>query len=109
MKLPKKADFRAERWVPEPTASQLIFEANAHIFLDERSQWPRGNFSTAELVVSTSFLNVYPDVVKKIIEADVYETLWINSNIDNATKLHDYDIATLASSSRSTSRSCIMP
>ncbi len=64
-------------WVPEPTASELIFQANAHVFLDERAIWPGGNFSTAELVVSTSFLNAHPDVVKKIIAADVNDTMWI--------------------------------
>jgi len=84
-------------WVPEPTASQLLYETASHVFVNEQNLWPGGNFSTAELVVSTSFLNAHPDVVKKIIEADVYETLWINNNIANATKLLDYYIGTLTS------------
>ncbi len=84
-------------WVPEPTASQLIYEADCHVFVNEQQLWPGGNFSTAELVVSTSFLNNHPDVVKKIIEADVFETNWINSHIANATNLLDFDIATLSS------------
>ena len=84
-------------WVPEPTASELIFEANAHVFLDERSIWPGGNFSTAELVVSTSFLNAHPDVVKKIIEADVNDTMWINNNPTQAAALINARIANLTS------------
>lgn len=84
-------------WVPEPTASELIFEANAHVFLDERSLWPGGNFSTAELVVSTSFLNAHPDVVKKIIEADVNDTMWINNNPTQALPLINNAIANLTS------------
>ena len=84
-------------WVPEPTASQLIYEADCHVFVDERNLWPGGNFSTAELVVTTSFLNNHPDVVKKIIEAEVFETQWINNNVANATKLLDYYVGSLSS------------
>ncbi len=84
-------------WVPEPTASQLIFQANCHVFLDERMLWPGGNFSTAELVVSTSFLNAHPDVVKKVIEADVNDTMWIDNNAAKAATLIDDRIANLTS------------
>jgi NitT/TauT family transport system substrate-binding protein len=90
-------------WVPEPTASQLIFQANCHVFLDERSLWPGGNFSTAELVVSTSFLNAHPDVVKKIIEADVNDTMWIDSNPAKAATLIDDRIANLTSTTATNS------
>ena len=84
-------------WVPEPTASELIFEANAHVFLDERSIWPNESFSTAELVVRTAFLTAHPDVVKKIIEADVNDTIWINANPTKAFPLIDAGIANLTS------------
>jgi len=82
-------------WVPEPTASQLIYQANCHVFLDERNLWPGGNFSTAELVVSTSFLNAHPDVVRKAIAADVNNTLWITKNPAQAATLIDNRIANL--------------
>jgi NitT/TauT family transport system substrate-binding protein len=82
-------------WVPEPTASQLIYQANCHVFLDERSLWPGGNFSTAELVVSTSFLNTHPDVVRKVIAADVNDTIWITKNPAQAATLIDNRIANL--------------
>ena len=84
-------------WVPEPYASALIFQANCHVFLDERNLWPGGNFSTAELVVSTSFLNAHADVVKKIIAADVNDTLWIGKNTEKANTLIDNRIANLTS------------
>jgi NitT/TauT family transport system substrate-binding protein len=84
-------------WVPEPTASELIYQANCHVFLDERSLWPGGNFSTAELVVSTSFLSAHPDVVKKVIEADVNDTLWIGQNQAQAATLINARIANLTS------------
>lgn len=86
-------------WVPEPYASELIYEANCHIFLDERAIWPGGNFSTAELVVSTSFLNAHPDIVKDVVEADVNDTLWINSHPAQAQQIINQDIANLTSTS----------
>ena len=74
-------------WVPQPYASLILSKAKAHVFLDERSLWPGGNFSTAELVVSVSFLTAHPDVVERIVAAHVNETLWINSHLTEAMKL----------------------
>ena len=66
-------------WVPEPWGAILVAEAGGHIFLNEASLWPSG-FSTTELVVSTSFLKAHPDVVKEVVEANLYETQWIQNN-----------------------------
>lgn len=71
-------------WVPQPYASLILFEAKAHVFLDERSLWPGGDFSTAELVVSTPFLTAHPDVVERIVMAHVNETLWMNAHLAQA-------------------------
>lgn len=66
----------AGAWVPEPWGAIMVAEADAHIFLNEASLWPNG-FSTTELVVSTSFLNAHPDVVREIVTANLYEEEWI--------------------------------
>lgn len=71
-------------WVPQPYGSLILSEASAHLFLDERSLWPGGSFSTAELVVSSSFLAAHPDVVYRIVLAHVNETLWMNANLAEA-------------------------
>jgi NitT/TauT family transport system substrate-binding protein len=64
------------------------------LFLDERSLWPGGNFSTAELVVRTQFLDQHPDVVRDIVSADVNETIWINNHLSQAeTDLNDTLVA----------------
>jgi NitT/TauT family transport system substrate-binding protein len=73
-------------WVPQPYATLILSKAKAHIFLDERSLWPGGNFSTAELVASTPFLLAHADVVLRIVIAHVNETLWINSHLSQASK-----------------------
>lgn len=71
-------------WVPEPYGEVLIQQYGGKLFLDERSLWPGGSFSTTELVVRTQFLKEHPDVVKDIVSADVSETVWINSHITQA-------------------------
>jgi NitT/TauT family transport system substrate-binding protein len=70
-------------WVPEPWATRLVKEANGKIFVDERDLWPpQGKFVTANLVVRTDYLNQNPDVIKKLLEAHVNETLWINNHLN---------------------------
>ena len=72
-------------WVPEPWATRLVNEANGKIFVDERDLWPpQGKFVTANIIVRTDYLNQNPDVIKKLLEAHVNETLWINANKEKA-------------------------
>ena len=69
-------------WVPEPWVSRLVNEANGKIFVDERDLWPpQGKFVTANIIVRTDYLKENPDVIKKLLEAHVNETLWINSHL----------------------------
>lgn len=81
-------------WVPEPYGEVLMQQFGGKLFLDERSLWPGGNFSTAELVVRTQFLDQHPDVVREIVSADVNETIWINNHLSQAeTELNDTLVA----------------
>ena len=71
-------------WVPEPWATRLVNEANGKIFVDERDLWPpQGKFVTANIIVRTDYLNQNPDVIKKLLEAHVNETLWINNHLNS--------------------------
>jgi len=74
-------------WAPEPWATRLIHEGNAHLFLDERDLWPKGQFVITHLIVSTKFLREHPDVVKKWIAAHVELTDWINGHLPEAKKI----------------------
>ena len=67
-------------WVPQPYGEILIKQYGGTLLLDERSLWPGGQFSTAELVVRTAFLQAHADVVKELVGAEVSETLWIQQN-----------------------------
>jgi NitT/TauT family transport system substrate-binding protein len=82
-------------WVPEPWGARLVKEANGKIFVDERDLWPPdGKFVTTNIIVRTEYLRNNPDAIKKLIKANVDETIWINktlaslhtANVDNHTK-----------------------
>ncbi len=76
-------------WVPEPWGARLVNEANGKIFVDERDLWPpEGQFVTANIIVRTDYLKENPDVIEKLLEAHVNETLWIDArlnSLDNGT------------------------
>jgi NitT/TauT family transport system substrate-binding protein len=70
-------------WVPEPWATRLVNEAHGKIFVDERKLWPPdGKFVTTNIIVRTDYLKENPDVIKKLLEANVNETLWINKQLN---------------------------
>jgi NitT/TauT family transport system substrate-binding protein len=74
-------------WAPEPWATRLIKEGNGRLFLDERDLWPKGQFVTAHIIVSTKFLKEHPDVVKNFIRAHVELTQWIGGHLPEAKKM----------------------
>jgi NitT/TauT family transport system substrate-binding protein len=68
-------------WVPEPWGETLVKEAGGKILVDERDLWPPdGKFVTANIIVRTDYLQNNPDIIKKLLEAHINETNWINSN-----------------------------
>lgn len=75
-------------WVPEPWAARLLNEAGGKILVDERTLWPPdGKFVTTNIVARTDYLQQNPDVVKKLLAANINETLWINNHADDAIRL----------------------
>ncbi len=69
-------------WVPEPWGIRLINEANGKVFVDERDLWPpEGKFVTGNIIVRTDYLKENPDVIEKLLEAHVNQTLWINEKL----------------------------
>jgi NitT/TauT family transport system substrate-binding protein len=58
-------------WVPEPWATRLVEEGGGKILVNEADLWPKGQFVTTDLIVSTKFLHAHPDVVEQLIEGEV--------------------------------------
>ncbi len=82
-------------WVPEPWGTILVKQANGKIFLDERDLWPNGKFATAIIVARTDYLTNHPDVIQKLLDAHVKETIWINNNRDESIKIFNNQIQKL--------------
>jgi NitT/TauT family transport system substrate-binding protein len=74
-------------WTVEPWVSRLIREGNGTLFLDERTLWPKGEFVTAHVIVSTSFLKKHRDLVKAWISTHVELTQWINAHPAEARQI----------------------
>ncbi len=80
-------------WVPEPWATRLVNEAHGKIFVDERSLWPpEGKFVSANIIVRPDYLKENPEIIKKLLEAHVNETLWINKNKEKAIAEFNTDL-----------------
>jgi NitT/TauT family transport system substrate-binding protein len=73
-------------WVPEPWATRLVQEADGKVLLDERDLWPNGKFVTGNIIVRTDYLRDNPDVIKRLLQAHVDETLWINKDTTDTVK-----------------------
>ena len=67
-------------WVPEPWATRLVVEGGGEVLVDERDLWPEGRFTTTVLIVSKSFLDDHPDVVKRLLEGQVATEAFIDAN-----------------------------
>lgn len=66
-------------WVPEPWATRLIQEAGGRVLVDERDLWPDGQYVTTHLVVTPTFLDAHPDVVKALLVGLVEATDYVNA------------------------------
>jgi NitT/TauT family transport system substrate-binding protein len=82
-------------WVPEPWGARLVKEGTGKIFLDERDLWPNGAFVTTHVIVSTSFLQTRPDLVRHWLAAHVELTKRINADPASAQKTLNAEIAHL--------------
>lgn len=74
-------------WVPEPWGTRLIKEAGGEVFLDEKTLWKDGRFSSALMIVGTDFLERHPDCVKRWLAAHVKITRWINQHSRKARNI----------------------
>jgi len=79
-------------WVPEPWATRLVQEGGGKVLVDERSLWPDGRFVTTHLIVRTKFLDQHPATVKRLLEAQVAATAFVNESPAEAQSLANLGI-----------------
>ena len=58
-------------WEPESYPSLLVAEGLGEVYIDEADLWPEGRFVTTHLLVSAPYMEQHPDVVRKLVEANV--------------------------------------
>lgn len=86
-------------WVPEPWATRLVREANAKVFVDERTLWPDGRFVTTHVVTTkryldghsgilSAFLGAYVNVTLQLRLGNVSDLTIVNNAITNLTGTH---------------------
>jgi NitT/TauT family transport system substrate-binding protein len=71
-------------WEPEPYPSLLIEEGLAEPFVDEATLWPDGRFVTTHLLVSNAYMDAHPDVVSRLVEANVQAIRLMQEEPDRA-------------------------
>lgn len=74
-------------WVPEPWGAKLMKEANAKVLVDERDLWPNGQFVSAHIIARPDYIEKNPDIIKRLLEAHVNMTTWINDNSEEALQI----------------------
>jgi NitT/TauT family transport system substrate-binding protein len=84
-------------WVPEPYASTLVLSHGAHVLVDEKDIWPKGQFVTTQLVVRTDFLKQYPDTVAALLKAHVQAVEFAQKSPDEAKKAVNAALVTAGS------------
>jgi NitT/TauT family transport system substrate-binding protein len=57
--------------VPEPHLSRLVLELGGKVLLDEKTLWAGGAFVTTHLIVSKTFLDRNPTVVRNLLKGHV--------------------------------------
>jgi len=65
-------------WAPEPWAARLIHEDGCKLLVDERNEWPNGQFASALVIVSKKFLEQHSDLVKR----------WLEIHVDLTNSIH---------------------
>jgi len=90
----QKGDLDAV-WTVEPWVTRLELEAQARVYLEEKSLWPetQGHFVTTQLVSSVEFLAKQPELAKRFIAAHVELTDWIDANAAEAKQLLNAELA----------------
>jgi NitT/TauT family transport system substrate-binding protein len=78
-----------------------MVQAGGHVLVDERDLWPDGKYVTTHLIVSTTFLQAHPDVVKKLIQGQLAATDYLNSNGPAAQSTVANEITRITGSSMS--------
>ncbi|HXF71747.1 MAG TPA: ABC transporter substrate-binding protein [Actinomycetota bacterium] len=80
-------------WEPEPYPSLLVAEGLATPFLDEAGLWPGGRWVTTQLLVNTIYLEAHPDVVRRLVRANVEAIRMMQRDPEEAKRVAQSQLA----------------
>jgi len=83
-------------WVPEPWASRLVVDGGCQVLVDERDLWPHGDFVTAQIIVSTDYLQAHRAIVRAWVDAHVAVTQWMLDDPDEAKQVVNAEVEKLS-------------
>ena len=83
-------------WVPEPWASRLVVDGGCQVLADERDLWPNGDFVTAQIIVSTDYLEAHRAIVRAWVDAHVAVTQWMLDNPAEAKQVVNAEVEKLS-------------
>jgi NitT/TauT family transport system substrate-binding protein len=83
-------------WVPEPYASQLILKHQGKVLVDEKDEWPDGQFVTTHLIVRTEFLKDSPELVRRLLQGHIEAVAFTNDHREAAQKAANEHLAALS-------------
>ncbi len=87
-----RATFRALGY-PSPGPPASSPKAAARFLVDEASLWPKGQYVTTQIIVTTDFLKAHPDVVQQLVNGQVASNDYIKTNTADAQSLVQQGIA----------------
>jgi NitT/TauT family transport system substrate-binding protein len=85
----------AGAWVPEPWATRMVDEGHGHVLVNEKTQWPNGQFSTTLLVITTGFLSAHPTVITDLLKGQIATTGFLNASPIQAAADANTELATV--------------
>ncbi len=85
----------AGAWVPEPWTTRMVSEGHGKLLVNEKSQWPNGQFSTTVLVVNKDFLAANPTVVSDLLKGQLATNSFLNKSPTKAQADANSALATL--------------
>lgn len=74
-------------WVPEPWASLIVDQAGGQVFVDERTLWPDGKFTTTDVIASAKFLEEHAPLLESFLRAHVEAIQLLQANADQAKQV----------------------
>jgi sulfonate transport system substrate-binding protein len=70
-------------WEPAPYDIEMV-QDGGHMLVNEATLWPKGQFVTTNLVVTSAFLKAHPSVVNGLLKGQIKANDYIHSNLAGA-------------------------